>query len=66
MEALLLDENDMAKLFNVQPSTIRTWKRRKQIPQEVIFKLPGTEKGTVRFIKSKVEDWVNGKLQKGI
>lgn len=65
MEVILLNEEDLAKVFKVQPSTIRTWKNRKQIPEEVIFKLPDTKKGTVRFIKSKVEDWVNGRLQKG-
>ena len=62
MEAILLDENEMAELFKVKPTTIRTWKHRKKIPSEVMFKLPDTEKGTVRFIKSRVEDWVNGRL----
>ena len=62
MGEILLDENEMAELFKVQPTTIRTWKNRKKIPSEVMFKLPDTKKGTVRFIKSKVEDWVNGRL----
>ena len=31
MEAILLDENEMAELFKVKPTTIRTWKNRKKI-----------------------------------
>lgn len=62
MEDILLTETDLANIFGVKPSTIRVWKSRNQIPDKVMFKLPGTTKGTVRFVKSKVMDWINGCL----
>ena len=62
MEAILLTDVELAEYFKVKPKTIRTWKFRNQIPNEVIFKLPNTNKGTVRYIKSKVDAWINGTL----
>ena len=62
MDKILLDDTDLADVFGVAVSTIRSWKTRGQIPKEVVFKLPGTKKGTIRYIKSKVESWINGKL----
>lgn len=57
MENLLLDYKQMAKLFLVEESTVRNWVNRKQIPSDTIFKMPG-KKGTIRFIKPKVEEWI--------
>lgn len=62
MDAILLTDKELAEFLKVNPNTIRGWKFRKQIPPEIIFKLPNTNKGTVRYIKSKVEAWVNGTL----
>ena len=59
----LLTDVELAEIFKVKKETIRSWKNRKQIPEEVMFKLPGTKKGTVRYIKEKVEMWIKGELQ---
>lgn len=61
MDELLTNE-ELAAIFKVKKETVRSWKNRNQIPEEVMFKLPGTKKGTVRFIKSKVYEWINGDL----
>lgn len=57
MDNLLLDYKQMAKLFQVNESTIRTWVNRKQIPEDTIFKMPG-KKGTIRFVRTKIENWI--------
>lgn len=64
MEELLTDE-DLAKIFKVKTSTIRTWVNRGIITDEQMFKLPYSQKGTRRFIKSKIEEWIktNGCIQ---
>lgn len=59
----LLTDEDLARFFKVEKATIITWVNRNKIPKEAIFKLPGTKKGTRRFIKSKIEEWINGCLQ---
>lgn len=59
----LLTDEEMSKIFKVDKATIVTWVHRKKIPNEAIFKLPLTKKGTRRFIKSKIEEWINGGLQ---
>lgn len=62
MNDLLLDDNGLAEVFGVATSTVRSWKSRGQIPEQVIFKLPDTKKGTTRYIKERVNDWINGRL----
>lgn len=59
----LLTMNEVSKIFKVENSTVRTWLNRNKIPPSVIFRLPDTKKGTVRFIKSELEDWISGRLQ---
>lgn len=54
----LLTYEDVAKMFGVKVNTIKSWLARKQIPKSVIFKI-GAKKGTVRFVKSKLEQWIN-------
>lgn len=61
----LLTDVGLADMFKVSRSTVRSWQSRGQIPKEVVFKLPGTKKGTIRYIKSKVCNWINGTLEKG-
>ncbi len=63
MEIELLTDVEMSKIFKVEKQTIITWVNRGKIPKNAIFKLPGTKKGTIRFIKAKIEDWINGCLQ---
>ena len=60
MENILITDKEFAKLMKVTPMTIRTWVRRKKIPNEIIFKLPDTTKGTTRFIKDRVIQWITG------
>lgn len=59
----LLTDEEMSRIFKVDKATIITWVHRKKIPDAAIFKLPCTKKGTRRFIKSKIEEWINGSLQ---
>lgn len=57
MENFLLNYKQMAKLFLVEESTVRNWVNKKQIPEDIIFKMPG-KKGAIRFIKPKLEEWI--------
>lgn len=50
----LLSIKDISSILDVKESTIRTWIKRKQIPDNVIFRIGNT----VRIIKSKFENWV--------
>ena len=52
----LLSVKDAASILSVKESTFRTWINRKQIPDCVIFRIGNT----VRIIKSKFENWING------
>ena len=58
----LLTIEDMAKFFDVKVNTVKCWVQNKTIPKEAIFKI-GKKRGTLRFIKSRVEDWINVSLQ---
>lgn len=59
----LLTIEDVAKFFSVSENTVKCWITRRKIPDGIIFKI-GKRKGTVRFIKSRLEEWVaNGSLQ---
>jgi len=59
----LLTVAELSKVMKVKEDTIKTWVRRKQIPQSVIFKLDNTKKGTIRFIAEKVKLWLMGELK---
>ncbi|MBO7735005.1 MAG: helix-turn-helix domain-containing protein [Methanobrevibacter sp.] len=52
----LLSVAEVAKIMSVNERTLRTWINRKQIPDSVIFRIGNT----VRFVRSKFENWVNG------
>lgn len=55
----LLSIKDTASILDVKESTVRTWINRKQIPDDIIFRIGNT----VRIIKPKFENWVtNGSL----
>lgn len=58
----LLTDEEVSKMMKVKLETVRTWVHRNVIPSQIIFKVPGS-KGTRRFIKSRLEDWINGSLQ---
>lgn len=55
-EMELLSVAEVAKIMSVNERTLRTWINRKQIPDSVIFRIGNT----VRFVRSKFENWVNG------
>ena len=59
MNDMLLNYEQMAKLFSVSESTVRSWVIQNKIPDNAIFKMPG-KKSVIRFIRSRVEDWING------
>ena len=59
----LLTAEDVAELFKVDKTTIRSWVHRKKFPDKVLFKIPGGKSTCIRFIKPKLEDWINGSLQ---
>ena len=58
----LLTTDEVAELFKVKENTIRAWVCREKFPKEVLFKLPG-KTACMRFIRDKLEDWINGRLQ---
>ena len=60
MSEFVITEQEFSKIMKVKPNTIRTWVKRGLIPQELIFKLPNTTKGTIRFIKDRVIEWITG------
>jgi|GEM_PF-2075810 len=63
-ELELLTEEEVSKIFKVKKSTINTWYGRDMIPEGIVLKMGTGKKGTKRFIKSKLEEWIlNGCLQ---
>lgn len=63
MEIELLTAEEVSKIFKVDINTVRSWVSRDKFPKEVMFKLPGGSRTCMRFIKSRLEDWINGCLQ---
>lgn len=61
MDLQLLTIRQVSELLAAKESTVRTWINRKIFPDEVIVRLGNT----VRFRRSKLEEWLNyGCLQK--
>lgn len=58
----LLTADEVGAIFKVPRSTIDTWVARKKIPESVMFKLEG-KRSPRRFIRSKLEAWIDGSLQ---
>lgn len=54
----LLTYEDVAEMFQVEVNTIKGWLNRKHMPKSVTIKI-GKKKGTIRFVKSKLEEWIN-------
>lgn len=50
----LMSINELAKELKKPPSTINTWRRRGDLPQELFFKIGGT----VFVKKDKFLEWV--------
>lgn len=51
----LLTVDEAAKVFRVQPSTLRTWIHRKQVPSTILFRIGNT----VRVKKRQLEEFIN-------
>lgn len=45
---------DFCKLLKANPNTVKTWKRRGDLPSSIFFKIGGT----VYILKDKFEQWV--------
>jgi excisionase family DNA binding protein len=61
MDLQLLTIRQVSELLAAKESTVRTWINRKQFPDDVIVRIGNT----VRFRRSKLEEWLNyGCLQK--
>jgi excisionase family DNA binding protein len=61
MDLQLLTIRQVSELLAAKESTVRTWINRKIFPDDVIVRLGNT----VRFRRSKLEEWLNyGCLQK--
>ncbi len=61
MDLQLLTIRQVSELLAAKESTVRTWINRKIFPDDVILRLGNT----VRFRRSKLEEWLNyGCLQK--
>lgn len=56
----LLTERQLAEIVQVKVGTVRTWVKRGMIPENAIFKLPNSPKGTIRFIEYKIKQWLTG------
>ena len=52
----LLTIEETAEIFKTKPSTIRSWIRRKDLPQNLIFKVGGI----VRIRKQLLEKFIAG------
>lgn len=50
----LMKVEEVAKLFEVKPHTIRNWIKRKQIPKEAILKIGAT----VRIKRKELESFI--------
>ena len=60
---ILMNLNDVAEMFKVSIHTVKSWLSNNKIPECCIFVLPNSNgRGTRRFIKSRMEDWINGCL----
>ena len=51
----LLTVDEAAKIFRVQPSTLRTWIYRKQVPSTIMFRIGNT----VRVRENQLEEFIN-------
>ena len=46
--------NDFCKMINANPNTVKTWKRRGDLPAKIFFKIGGT----LYILRDSFEDWV--------
>lgn len=56
MQNQLLSIKETADLLKTKESTVRTWIRRKEIPESLIFRVGAT----VRIRLNQLNDWING------
>ncbi|MBQ8848352.1 MAG: helix-turn-helix domain-containing protein [Candidatus Gastranaerophilales bacterium] len=49
--------DEFCKVLKANPNTVKTWKRRKDLPEKIFFKIGGT----LYIIKDSFEAWVKEK-----
>ena len=57
----LMTFNEFVKILKISPNTVKTWKRRGDLPPEIFFKIGGT----LYILEDKFDEWVS-KRQSGI
>lgn len=58
MQNMLLTSEQVAEIFQVHPETIKTWLSRGNLPKELTIKIGGG-RGTRRFVRTKLEEFIN-------
>lgn len=53
----LITFKDFCKLLKANPNTVKTWKRRGDLPAKIFFKIGGS----VYILKDSFEKWINEK-----
>ena len=50
----LLTFKEFCKVLKANPNTVKTWKRRKDLPEKIFFKIGGT----LYILKNEFEKWI--------
>ncbi len=50
----LITFNEFTKLLKANPNTVKSWKRRGDLPPEIFFKIGGT----LYVLEDKFNDWI--------
>ena len=50
----LITFNEFTKLLKANPNTVKSWKRRGDLPPEIFFKISGT----LYVLEDKFNDWI--------
>ena len=53
----LIKFEDFCKSIKANQNTVKTWKRRKNLPEKIFFKIGGT----LYILKDKFEQWIEEK-----
>lgn len=56
----LITFNEFTKLLKANPNTVKSWKRRGDLPPEIFFKIGGT----LYVLEDKFNDWITKRQTK--
>lgn len=56
----LITFNEFTKLLKANPNTVKSWKRRGDLPPEIFFKIGGT----LYVLEDKFNDWISKRQTK--